>query len=127
VALEVEPDPSLREHDLLATTADGVVVGVRGIEHRVHGTQAFWSEAISRTLREDRGYALLSSERISAGSGQRGRILRFGRDLGGHTYRYTVAVFVTDARIVVVEATGREAQYTRLEPAIEHSIQTMRF
>lgn len=121
-------DPVGQErYALRATTPDGVVVGVQALEHRVDGSLAFWQEALTRRVRDQQGYALLSDASIEAGSGEVGHLLRFGRDLDGHTYRYTIAVFVTPSRIYLVEAGGREEAYAALEPGIESSIAAMHF
>lgn len=104
-----------------ATTPDGVVVGLRALEHRVEGTLAFWSEAVVRQLRDHDGYAVLGEEDIEAAHGQPGRLVRLGRDLDGHAYRYTVAVFVTDDHIWIADAGGREELYVALEPEVERA------
>lgn len=114
-------------YELRATTPDGVVVGVDVIANEVHGNAEFWREALLRQLREQQGYELLGEEPVSAQNGQRGTLMRFGRDLNGHAYRYTVALFVTPDVIWLVEAGGRQEPYTALEPGIEQSIAAMRF
>lgn len=105
-----------------ATTPDGVVVGLRALDHRVEGTLAFWSEAVVRQLRDQRGYAVLGEEDIHAAGGQPGHLVRFGRDLDGHSYRYTVAVFVTDDHVWIADAGGREESYAALELDVERAI-----
>ena len=122
-------DPSLRDgrYEMRSTTSDGVVVGVQSLEHRVDGSLTFWSEAVTDRLRDQQGYALLGEEDVTAASGERGHLMRFGRDIDGHAYRYTLALFVTPSRIFVVEAGGREAVYAALEADIERSIRAMRF
>jgi hypothetical protein len=108
-----------------ATTPDGVVVGLRALEHRVEGTLAFWSEAVVRQLRDHRGYAVLGEEEIQAATGQPGRLVRLGRDLDGHAYRYTIAVFVTDDHIWIADAGGREELYVALEPEVERAMREL--
>ncbi len=110
-----------------ATTPDGVVVGLRALERRVKGTLPFWSEAVVRQLRDHRGYAVLGESDIRAANGQPGRLVRLGRDLDGHSYRYTVAVFVTDDYIWIADAGGREELYAALEPQIEQAIGELAF
>ena len=110
-----------------ATTPDGVVVGLRALEHRIEGTLAFWSEAVVRQLRDHRGYAVLAEEAIRAANGQPGRLIRLGRDLDGHAYRYTVAVFVTDDHIWIADAGGREELFAALEPDVERAITALAF
>lgn len=112
---------------LRATTPDGVVVGVKHLSGgEVDGTLAFWTEAISRQLREVRGYALLGESELTAASGERGAVLRFGRELSGHAYRFTVVVFALPDRLVLVEMGGREEPFVALEAEVERSIAAMR-
>lgn len=116
------------DYELRATTPDGVVVGVQVIDNRDHGTLEFWKEAVTARLRDQQGYALLSEEDVRAASGQDGHLMRFGRDLNGRSYRYTVALFAAPTSpIYVVEAGGREEPYAALETDIEASIRRMRF
>jgi len=126
VDLTDDPDVRRGHFHMRATTPDGVVVGVQELDHRVDGSLVFWSEAVTRRVRDHQGYALLAEEDITSGTGERGHLMRFGRDLEGHAYRYTVALFVTPDRIVVVEAGGREEPYEALEEGIERSIRAMR-
>lgn len=114
-------------YEMRATTPDGVVVGLEVIANEVHGTLEFWKEAMIRRLRDQEGYALLSEDEVRAANGQTGHLMRYGRDLNGHAYRYTAVLFVTPDAIWVVEAGGREEPYTALESEIEQSIRAMRF
>ncbi len=126
--VNLNEDSELRreQYAYRATTPDGVVVGVQRLDLRVNSALAFWSEAVMRRLRDQQGYALLGEEDVSAASGERGHLMRFGRDVEGHAYRYTVGLFVTESHIWVVEAGGREDAYTPLEADIERSIRAMR-
>lgn len=126
VDLRDDPDVSRMQYDMRATTPDGVVVGVQALAHRVDGSLVFWTEAVTLRVRDQQGYALLSEEDVNSAGGVRGHLMRFARDLDGHAYRYTVALFVTPDRIFVVEAGGREAAYQPLEEGIESSIRAMR-
>jgi hypothetical protein len=126
--VELTPENGRGTYELRATTPDGVVVGVEVIENREQGGLAFWKEAILRRLRDQQGYALLSQAGVRAANGQRGHLMRFGRDLNGHAYRYTLAIFASEATpIFLVEAGGREQAFTPLEQQIETSIRRMQF
>jgi hypothetical protein len=126
--VELSPESGRGSYELRATTPDGVIVGVEVIENREHGRLEFWKEAVLRRLRDQQGYALLSEEGIRAASGQEGHLMRFGRDLNGHSYRYTLAIFASESSpIFLVEAGGREETYTPLETDIETSIRRMTF
>ncbi|MEZ4336981.1 MAG: serine/threonine protein kinase [Sandaracinaceae bacterium] len=126
VSLTDDPDLRDERYDMRATTSDGVVVGVQRLDHRVNGALTFWSEAVTNRMRDQQGYALLGEDDLTAATGQRGHLMRFARDVEGHAYRYTIALFVTDDHIFVVEAGGREEAYTALEEDIERSIRAMR-
>ena len=89
-----------------ATTAGGVVIGVRELDNDPHGPLAFWVDAVKERLRRAGGYALVGEEEVRAASGQVGRRLRFGRDQGARGYSYWVTLFVAGDRLVVVEAGG---------------------
>ena len=124
VVLE-DPGASTTGYVQRATTPDGVVVGLRALDHRVEGTLAFWSEAVVRQLRDQRGYAVLAEEDIAAAHGEPGRLVRLGRDLDGHSYRYTIAVFVTEDHVWIADAGGREEPFAALEPEIEGAIRAL--
>lgn len=116
-----------RGYALRATSADGVVMGVRTLENDRHGSADFWVEAIRNRLRRDQGYALVSEADVSAASGQRGHQMRFGHDDdGGHPYVYWVTVFVTHERIFVVEAGGRRDRFEPATAEVETSLSTFR-
>ncbi|MEM1414054.1 MAG: hypothetical protein AAGH15_04105 [Myxococcota bacterium] len=121
VALE-DQDDARPPYRMRATTPDGVVLGVRTLDNGVEGSVTFWAEAVTRRLRDQLAYALLADEEVRAKSGEAGRLLRFGRDLEGHTYRYLVALYVAGDTLFLVEAGGREEPYAALEEAIEAAI-----
>ena len=83
VNLTDDPEHGDDRFDLRATTPDGVVVGVQALDHHVNGTLVFWSEAVTRRLRDQQGYALLSEDDVTAATGEAGHLMRFGRDLDG--------------------------------------------
>lgn len=109
-----------------ATTADGVVVAVREIENDPEGDLVFWQEAVTLEMRDRRGYALLGDAELRAKSGEKGRLLRFGHDEEGETYRYWMALFVTSERIFLVEAGGKEEVFAPVEADIEAAIRGFR-
>ena len=121
-------DRTGERHDyrLRATTPDGVVVGVKHLNREADGGLEFWREAVAAQLREGRGYALLTEEEIAVASGETGHLMRFGRDLSGHSYRFTVALFVLEDQLLLIEAGGREEPFVALESEIEAAIRAMR-
>ncbi len=93
-------------YDYRAASADGVVLAARSLKNSPKGTLSFYSDVTKRKLREGDGYALVEEREVVARSGQRGSMLRFGRDVGGAAQSYVVTLFVTDDRIFVLEAGG---------------------
>lgn len=109
-----------------ATTADGVVIGVREIQNPRHGSGDFWVDAIRNRLRRDAGYALTSEADLRAASGHAGHQLRFGHDESSRPYVYWVTVFVTPDRVFVVEAGGRREHFEAAQARVESAISTFR-
>src|SRR5262249_25518500 len=105
-----------------ATTADGVVIGIRAWDNDPKGSLPFWSRALERRMREMGGYALLDKHDVAARGGLTGVAMRFGHDEGKPPYLYTVALFVTDKKIYVVEAGGTKDEVTKVEPQIQQAI-----
>lgn len=89
-----------------ASTADGLVLSVRELEHEPEGDLEFWVRAIENELRLDRGYALLATRDVKTNQGLVGKQLRFGHDEDARPHLYWVSVFVTDSHLYVVEAGG---------------------
>jgi len=100
-----------QEHyDYRATTADGLVIAVRELDHEPKGEVTFWVDAISNHMRQRGGYALLTRKNVRTRSGAEGVQLRFGHDQGSRPYLYVVTVFVTDDHIYLLEAGGSAEQ-----------------
>lgn len=118
---------TLREADrngyqMRATTADGVVVGVREIENDTHASQTFWATAIRNRLERAGGYALVSESEVRTTHGETGLQLRFGRDENNQTYDYWLTLFVTNDRIFIIEAGGRRTRFEAERANVEASI-----
>lgn len=105
-----------------AVNADGVVLGVRDVENEPKGTLTFWTEAIRNRMRTVRGYALVEERPVRAATGEPGLQLRLGRDEGSHTYDYWVTVFVTDDRVLLVEAGGAREEFAKVKDAIDSTV-----
>ena len=105
-----------------ATTADGVVIGVRAWDNEPKGGLAFWSRALELRMRDAGGYALLDKRDVAARGGLTGVVMRFGHDEGKTPYLYTVALFVTDKKIYVLEAGGAKVEVIKQEAQIDWAI-----
>lgn len=114
---DIYPDGEYR-----ATTADGVVLGIRSVENKPQGELAFWSRALENRMREVGGYALLDKREVTNRAGSKGTQLRFGHDEGKTPHLYWVTIFVTEKRIFILEAGGTKAEMDKQLPQIEWSI-----
>lgn len=123
----VELDEDNAVYDYRATTADGVVVGIRAVEIDPDrgGNLAFWVEAIEQRMRRIGGYALLGKSDVRAGS-LRGKEIRFGRDEGERPYRYSVSLFLDDDYLYVVEAGGAQEVFDRRQRDLTKLIGSLR-
>jgi hypothetical protein len=123
----VELDEDYSDYDYRATTADGVVVGVReiDIDSDKGGSLDFWVEAIEQRMRQVGGYALLEKKAARGGGGLRGKQLRFGRDEGERPYRFWVTVFLDGDTLYVIEAGGQEEVFHRAERDVEAMIKSL--
>jgi hypothetical protein len=100
-------------YDYRATTADGVVLGVRAIDNEPYGDEGFWTQAISNRMRTLGGYALLETRPVTCQTGAAGKQLRFGHDEGSTPHLYHLTVFVTAKRIFLLEAGGPKEMVER--------------
>lgn len=125
--LELDSDDSRnRGYAYRATSADGVVVAVRELENRGHGSLGFWTESIRNQLRYGSGYAIVEEVPVRAASGEEGMRLVCGRDQGSVTYTYWVTVFVADEELYVVEAGGARDVFEANRAAVEESLARFR-
>ena len=106
-----------------ATTADGVVIGIRNIDNDPKGELGFWSRVLENRMREMGGYALIDKRQVTNRAGATGTQLRFGHDEGRTPHLYWVTLFVTEKRLFIIEAGGTRAEMERQEAQINWAIQ----
>jgi hypothetical protein len=111
-----------RSYAQRATNAHGVVLAVREIDNEVHGSRDFWAEAVRQRLRVAHGYALVEESEAQAASGDRGLLMRFGRDEGSRPYLFWLALFVTEDKVFIVEAGGERERFEESRESIEGAI-----
>lgn len=104
-----------------ATTAEGLVIGVRAYENDPKGDLSFWSRVTEKRLREA-GYALLGKSDVKSRDGLPGLQMRFGRDEGKDAHLYYLTVFVDDDHVFLHEAGGKKELVERHQPQIDWSI-----
>jgi len=119
--VELEDDYSA--YDYRATTADGLVIAAREIDHDPQGDMAFWLRAIENRMRDRGGYALVETRDVRSADGVVGKQLRFGHDdESNKPHLYYLTLFVTESTIFVLEAGGSKelmtSQATQIEAAV---------
>lgn len=119
--VEVKGEP----YDYRASSADGLVISVREIDHEPKGDLAFWVRAMENELRLGRGYALLTTRDVKTSKGLAGKELRFGHDEGSSPHLYWVALFVTASRLYVIEAGGTKELVEKHEDVLNGAIQSL--
>jgi hypothetical protein len=122
--VELDRDDDDPTYHYRATTADGLVLAVRVIDHEPKGALSFWVRAIENEMRNRGGYALLESKSVQTGQGLNGQQLRFGHDEGSEPHLYYLTVFVTDRFIYLVEAGGTKKLVEANQGQIDAAIRT---
>lgn len=107
--------------DYRATDAEGVVLGVREEVNDPRGDLSFWSGALDAHLRRS-GYRAVASKEMQSADGVAGRQIRYTIDRQGRRHAYWVTVFVTDDRVVTVEAGGDETFFEARGKSIQQAI-----
>jgi hypothetical protein len=116
-----------KEYAFRATSADGVVIGVRSEPNRPRANLAFWSAAIDQQLTASR-YVPEGSRPVKSASGLVGKLSRYTRDDHGRTARFWVAVFVSGADVWLVEVGGDGAKLEgERGRGLEASIESLSF
>jgi hypothetical protein len=121
----VEIENDYDAYDWRVTSADGLVMGVRVIDHDPIGTPEFWLKAIQNSMRLRGGYALLETVKVKSGDPVpvEGTQLRFGHDEeSGTPHLYYLTLFVTPDYLFLVEAGGTKQLMTDHAAEIAASI-----
>lgn len=110
-------------YEYRASTADGVVLGIRAWDNEPKVDLAVAVRALENRVRFGEGYALLGKKDVSAKDGTKGLRLDFGHDESSSPHLYSVAVFVTEDHVYLVEAGGKSELYERARPNIDWFVQ----
>jgi hypothetical protein len=114
------------EHAYRATTTEGIVMAVRVVDDERRGDLVFWSDAVTRQLRDVTGYSLLSANDVLSADGTKGRRLDFGHDEDGKPYVYSISIFPSRGRLFLVEAGGAKDAFERARPNIDWMTKSVR-
>ena len=123
----VELDDDASTYDYRSTSADGVVMAVRELDHDPKGEPEFWVKAIKNRMRERGGYALIDEKPVQSADGVKGTQLRFGHDEdSGKPHYYYVTLFVTDDALFLLEAGGTKDLMTANSKKIDQAVREFR-
>ncbi len=102
-----------------ASTADGVVLGVRAWDNEPKVDLGLAARALENRTRLGQGYALLEKKEVVAANGTKGTELRLGHDQDGQAHLYTVIIFVTEDHVYLVEAGGKKELVEKAASSID--------
>ena len=94
---------------LQAVSAERVVYQLKRLENKPLADLAFWRVALKERLLKA-GYVLTGEGAIEA-SGHKGYYIETSAPRGTLDYRYLVALFVLDKKLIVIESAGELAAY----------------
>jgi hypothetical protein len=112
-------------YEYRAVAAYGVALAVRSVPNEGHASLDFWAEAVDRTLRGAGPYHPAGTLDVRTNGGLPGRRLAyvFGNAQSGSVY--WVTLFVTPARVYVVEAGGPPEAFARARAGVERATVTL--
>lgn len=113
-------------HEYRATTADGVVIGVRAYDNEPYAERTFLVRAIENQLRLGRGYSLISTKEVSAKDGTQGTQMRFGHDEPSGPHLYLLTIFTDKDHVYLHEAAGKKELVEKAEKSIAWSLAEFR-
>ncbi len=121
-----EDDLDWRPYHYKAVSPDGAVILVREHDNEeLSGSLAYWTEALTREIKAEKGYTLRESTELKVG-GLTGNHLRWDALYGGENYRYDIALFVTKDLIITVETAGSAEQYERYSKEFDSAVKSLR-
>lgn len=114
------------EYVYRATSAEGLVLAVRGEKNDPAGNLEFWSDALTQKLL-GAGYALDGEPReVRTRRGFVGRQARFTREHQRRPQRLWLTVFVNQKHVFVVEAGGDAERFKdKAEAAVQKAIESI--
>lgn len=111
-------------YDYRASDGEGVVLAVRREKNTLGGDLQFWSAALDVELRQS-GYEARAQHDVTSADGQPGRQIRYTLDHEGRTLAFWVTLFVTQKRVVIVEAGGDTMFFSAKTDAVEQAIASL--
>lgn len=112
-------------YDYRATSAQGVVLGIRNEPNEPNAGVDFWVAAIDARLRRN-GYVAHSTKLVNGTNGMLGKQIRYTREEELRLYAYWLTVFANGKRVFIVEAGGDEQYFKPAEKKIEQAVLSMK-
>jgi hypothetical protein len=109
-------------HEYRASTADGVVLGIRAFDNDPKADMALAVKALENRVRLGQGYALLDEKDVTARDGTKGKMMRFGHDEPSGPHLYYVTIFLNDKHVFILEAGGKKDLVEKAETSIDWAI-----
>ncbi|HMR07055.1 MAG TPA: serine/threonine protein kinase [Polyangiaceae bacterium] len=109
------------DYEYRATSAEGVVIGVRTAENDPKGNLEFWKAAMGYELAR-RGYSKQGESEVKSASGTSGVQLRYSTKHQGRPHVFWATLFVTESKIVVVEAGGDVEHFEKVQAQVSSAI-----
>jgi hypothetical protein len=109
-------------YDYRAVNPQGVVVAARSEKNDPKSDLNFWSAAVDLKLAR-KGYSRTASTDVKSSDGLPGKLMKYDTGSGNV---YWVAVFTTDAKVLVSEATGFKPDMEASSKQIEASLLSAR-
>lgn len=103
-----------------AISSDGIRLKVYNIKSDHSGDVKMWNNAVEYYLK-GLGYHLISGKDIAAGN-LKGCYSEYSYRYYGENYIYSLALFVKEKRICIIEAGGKDAYYKKRRASIMKSI-----
>lgn len=114
-----QPDPGA--YDYRASDGEGVVLAVRSEKNELQGDLPFWTATLDVKLRQA-GYQAEEQINVASADGHPGLQTRYVIEDGGRELAFWVTLFVTDRKVVIVEAGGDRAFFEPKADAVLEAI-----
>jgi hypothetical protein len=108
-----------------ALSPEGMLYRVRLFRNEPEKPLGFWGEALKNHLVKE-GYRLNGEGRAFQAGETAGTAFEWVVPFGTESYLYLTAVLVTSKRIIVAEAVGPYALFTRYRQGLDQSLQSIR-
>lgn len=124
-AIEKEPSSVADDVIFAAVSYSGVTYRVRTKPNEPKADLKFWQEGLEKHLK-DSGYLFLKRKKIMA-SKQPGYLMNFLAPTKNADYRFSVALFVINDEIVIVESAGDEKAFKKVRKKILKAVKSIKF